>query len=327
MQARYLVLGLFSTILVVSGGAVAHGKKNQGNPVNQDNQGDQGSQSKGGACSNTAITLRQACIADLAVNFGEASAKCLNVTDASARKECYAAARQDQADARDECGSVYNERQTLCSPLGQAAYEPKFGPEFADNFVNPLEIGGAVLPNQYFPLIPGTQRVFKDSSGTSPQTITVTTTHDTKLIDGITCLVVTDVVTEDGANVEDTKDWFAQDLQGNVWYCGESSQQLSSFNGDNPATPELVSIDGSWKAGVNGAKAGIVMAADPRVGQTRRLELSWGDAEDANEILSVNASETTPGAACTNTCLETRDFSPLDAGGGQDTSSTRQALV
>ena len=60
------------------------------------------------------------------------------------------------------------------------------------------------------------------------------------------------------------------------------------------------------------------MAADPKVGETRRLELSWGDAEDANEILSVNASETTPGASCTNTCLETRDFSPLDAGGGEE---------
>ncbi len=318
MRARYLVLGLFSAILLISGGAVAHGKKDHGSPGNQDNQGEQGSQGKGGACSNTAVTLRQACIADLAVNFGEASAQCLNITDASARKDCYATARQDQADARDECGSVYDERQTLCSALGQAAYEPKFGPEFADSFVNPLDIGGAVLPNQYFPLIPGTQRVFKDSSGTSPQTITVTTTHDTKLIDGITCLVVTDVVTEDGSRVEDTQDWFAQDLQGNVWYCGESSQQLSSFDGDSPATPELVSIEGSWKAGVNGAKAGIVMAADPKVGQTRRLELSWGDAEDANEILSVNASETTPGASCTNTCLETRDFSPLDAGGGEE---------
>jgi hypothetical protein len=317
-KQRYLVLGLLSAMLLISGGAVAHGKKEQGNAASgQASQVDQG-KGKGGACSSTATTLRQACIADLAVSFGEASAKCLNTTDASAKKDCYDTARKDQADARDECGAVYDERQTLCSALGQAAYEPKFGPDFADNFVNPLDIGGAVLPNQYLPLIPGTKRVFKDSSGTSPQTITVTTTHDTKLIDGIRCLVVTDVVTEGGAKVEDTKDWFAQDLQGNVWYCGESSQQLSSFTGDHPATPELVSIDGSWKAGVNGAKAGIVMAADPKVGQTRRLDLSWGEAEDANEILSVNASETTPGAACTNTCLETRDFSPLDAGGGQE---------
>jgi hypothetical protein len=93
---------------------------------------------------------------------------------------------------------------------------------------------------------------------------------------------------------------------------------LSTFDGDNPMSPELISIEGSWKAGVDGAKPGIVMAANPKVGETRRLELAWGDAEDANEILSVNTSETTPGASCTNTCLETRDFSALDAGGGEE---------
>jgi hypothetical protein len=311
-QRRYLTIGLFSAVLLLSGAAIASGKKGG------DGNGGDGKGGGKGACSNTAVVLRQACVVDLNVNFSEASAKCLNISDPSAKRDCYAAAKQDVADSREECGNVFDERQTLCKALGQAAYEPKFGPDFANNFVNPLDIGGSVLPNQYFPLIPGTQRVFKESSGANPQTITVTTTHDTKLIDGITCLVVTDVVTEDDAKVEDTQDWFAQDLQGNVWYCGESSQQLSSFDGDNPQTPELVSIEGSWKAGVNGAKAGIVMAANPQVGQTRRLELSWGDAEDANEILSVNASETTQGASCTNTCIETRDFSPLDAGGGEE---------
>jgi hypothetical protein len=308
MRHRLVVIGLVGAVFLLASAAFAAGKK--------DDAGKKGEGKGGGACSNTAVVLRTACITDLGVNFGEASAKCLNISDAGARRDCYDSARGDMAEARDECSSVYAERQNLCEALGQAAYEPQFGPAFAENFVNPLDIGGAVAPNPYFPLVPGTTRVFKDSSGGNPQTITVSTTHDTKLIDGVTCLVVTDVVTEAGLRIEDTQDWFAQDLQGNVWYCGESSQQLSSFDGDLPMMPELVSIEGSWKAGVDGAKPGIVMAANPAVGETRRLELAWGDAEDANEILDVAASETTPGASCTNTCIETRDFTPLDGGGG-----------
>ncbi len=307
---RLLVISLIGAALALTSASFASDKKAEA--------GKKGGGNGAGACSSTAVVLRTACTVDLGVNFSEASAKCLNISDTDARKACYGSARQDMADARDECASVFGERQTLCTALGQAPYEPQFGPAFADNFVDPLDIGGAVLPNPYFPLVPGTTRVFKDSSGDNPQTTTVTTTHDTKLIDGVTCLVVTDVVTEDGVRVEDTQDWFAQDLQGNVWYCGESSQELSTFDGDQPMTPELVSIEGSWKAGIDGAKPGIVMAANPKVGETRRLELAWGDAEDANQILDLAASETTPGESCTHTCVETRDFSPLDSGGGEE---------
>jgi hypothetical protein len=297
---HYLVLGVWAVSTGLAGPAFA-GKS--ANPP---------------ACSSTSVVLRQACLVDLVVNFSEASAQCLNMSDPNDRKDCYDNARQDMADARDECGAVYDARQALCTALGQAPYEPHFGEDYADNFVNPLDIGGSVLPNQYYPLVPGTTRVFEDAPGPNQQTDTVTVTHDTKSIDGVTCVVVTDVVKQGGVIIEDTKDWFAQDLQGNVWYCGESSQQLSTFDGDNPKVPELVAIDGSWKAGVNGAKAGIVMAATPQVGKTRRLELSWGEAEDANQILDTAASATTPGASCTHTCLETLDFSPLDAGSGQE---------
>ena len=91
MRERYLVLGLVSAVLLISGGAFAHGKKNQGNVArNQGSQSDHGNQGKNGACWKTATTLRTACIADPPVNVGEASAKCLNMTDASAQKDCYA---------------------------------------------------------------------------------------------------------------------------------------------------------------------------------------------------------------------------------------------
>ena len=85
MRARFLVFGLFSVILLTSGGAFAHGKKNQGNGANDPgSQGDQGSTGQRRTPARTPQShCDTACIADLGVNFGEASAKCLNMTDAS----------------------------------------------------------------------------------------------------------------------------------------------------------------------------------------------------------------------------------------------------
>ena len=43
---------------------------------------------------------------------------------------------------------------------------------------------------------------------------------------GVTCIVVRDTVDIDGVLIEDTVDWFAQDVEGNVWYFGEISKTL-----------------------------------------------------------------------------------------------------
>ena len=37
-----------------------------------------------------------------------------------------------------------------------------------------------------------------------------------------------------------------------------------------------------------------------------------------SEILSVTGAETSPAASCNGHCLVTRDFTPLDAGGGEE---------
>ncbi len=115
----------------------------------------------------------------------------------------------------------------------------------------------AVINNAYFPLMPGTTYLYHLSSADSPsQDITVTVTHDTKTILGVTCIVVHDTATSNGQLVEDTFDWYAQDKDGNVWYFGEDTKQYE--NG------QVVSTEGSWEAGVNNAKPGIVMEGQPR---------------------------------------------------------------
>ena len=128
-------------------------------------------------------------------------------------------------------------------------------------------------------------------------------THNTKVILGVTCIEVHDTVMVDGELTEDTLDWFAQDSAGNVWYFGENSKELEDGL--------VVSLEGSWMAGVDGAKPGIVMKASPAVGDFYRQEFSLENAEDLAEVVSLNESVTVP-AGTFNNCLETEETSPLE---------------
>jgi hypothetical protein len=108
----------------------------------------------------------------------------------------------------------------------------------------------------------------------------------TKLIDGVTCLVVQDRVSKNGELIEDTDDWFAQAKNGDVYYYGEEVKDFESFDGDDPGSPELVSIDGSFKPGRDGDKGASTSRGIDR-GSGIRQEFSPGNAEDAVDVLST----------------------------------------
>ena len=169
-----------------------------------------------------------------------------------------------------------------------------------DDFVEDVD-------NPYLPLTPGSRWVY-ESGGIEPERITVTVTGDTKEVQGVTTTVVRDVVRDSGGKVvEDTFDWFAQDDDGNVWYLGEDSKELE--NG------QVVSTEGSWEAGVNGAQAGIIMWADPaaHVGQEYRQEFAEGEAEDVAKVVAVSESVTVPFGSFSG-CIRTEDRNPLESG-------------
>ena len=260
-----------------------------------------------GVCSSTAYTLIRACKYDAKDDYWLGKAKCLNVTDHKERWECFVDNYADMLEANEECRDVLDARLELCDEIGEAAYDPDFDPE---NFVDPRDIGDNVVPNPYFPLVAGNTWVYEGDG----ETITVTVTDKTKLIDGVTCVTVNDVAEEDGVVVENTDDWYAQDLEGNVWYCGEIAQNFELFDGDDPEEPELVDVDGSFKAGRDEAKGGILIKAVPEVGDILRQEFALGDAEDIAKVLSVNANETSPVASCNGACLQTLEYTPLEPG-------------
>ena len=261
-----------------------------------------------GPCSSAAVAMMQACAVDVIDDVFESTAICQDIADDGDRADCMVDVEVDKAETEGECDDVFDARLQLCADLNDAAHEPMYGPTFAANFVNPLDIGGVVPANPWFPLVTGNRWVYEGGD----ETIEVVVTDETKLIDGITCVVVIDTVSENGAALEITGDWYAQDLAGNVWYCGEISRNYEVFGGDMPAVPELVDIEGSWKAGRDGAEPGILLPFAPIVGETIRQEIDYGEAEDAITVESLTETENTPGGSCAGDCLMTSDYTPLE---------------
>jgi hypothetical protein len=159
------------------------------------------------------------------------------------------------------------------------------------------------IDNPFMTLRPGT--TFTYAVADSAEVDTVTVTRETTVIDGVTCVVVHDTARENGLVIEDTFDWFAQDAKGNVWYFGEDTRSF------DPGNPHPVSTEGSWKAGVDGAKPGIVMLAHPHVGDHYRQEFSAGVAEDRAEVLSLSAKADVLYGSFADV-LKTKDINPLD---------------
>jgi hypothetical protein len=249
----------------------------------------------GNVCDQSAEVLRNACENEARDDAWVVAAVCLNLPDPAETRTCRADAKTARREAQSDCHDQFDARRDLCEALGQAPYAPAIAPA---RFLSPAATAAA--PNPFLPLVPGRTLHYA-----SPSEIgTVEITHRTRTILGVTCIVVRDLVVDNGLPVEDTDDYFAQDVDGNVWYFGELSQNFEDG--------VLTDLDGSWLAGVDGAQPGIVMPAAPTVGTTYRQEFAPGDAEDAATVVSVTASESAPGASCTGTCLQTLDFTPIE---------------
>jgi hypothetical protein len=163
------------------------------------------------------------------------------------------------------------------------------------------------IDNPYWPMTPGSQWVYRETDTTGArQKVVITVTSKTKKIaNGITARVIRDVVTEKGAKVEVTDDWYAQDKDANVWYLGE---QTTEYNNG-----KVASRHGSFEAGVDGAQAGIAMPANPEPGLSYRQEYYKGQAEDKSAVLTVGQERVqVPYGFVNKDVLMTRDLVPLE---------------
>ncbi|MDQ6434796.1 calcium-binding protein [Mesorhizobium sp. LHD-90] len=152
------------------------------------------------------------------------------------------------------------------------------------------------IDNPFFPL-PGGAINSYGAEITDPETGELETerndhfaTFETKRIEGVTAAVVRDTAYADGALVEDTLDWYAQDDAGNVWYLGEIAV---NYRYDDDGNFIGTDFDGSWETGVDGAAPGWIMRAAPRVGDSYFQELYPGVAEDEGEVIATGLTITT----------------------------------
>jgi hypothetical protein len=132
----------------------------------------------------------------------------------------------------------------------------------------------------------------------------VRVTDKTKVIEGVTCVVVSDKLKLSGVLEETTQDYYAQDQAGNVWYFGEDTAELDRHG-------EVTSREGSWMSGVDGAHAGVFMEATPTVGKDILQEYLKGHAEDHFAVIDLSASVTVPYGSFSD-ALETKEWTPLE---------------
>jgi hypothetical protein len=244
-------------------------------------------------CELTAQSAAKSCQVAAQSDLWLALGKCENVAGAAQRVACRRQASRDLQDALGECSAEHAVRQGACPRLGGRPYDPVIDPaNFTINIDNP-----------YFPLMPGTNFIYEGQTPEGLEHVEFFVTHKTRRILGVTTVEVHDTVTTNGKVTEDTLDWFAQDRAGNVWYFGENTEELI---GGRPST-----LAGTFTAGKNGAKPGIVAKAHPAIGDFYRQEFDLGNAEDYGAVESLSETVTVPAGTFTN-CLKTPETTPLE---------------
>lgn len=247
-------------------------------------------------CQQTARALRRAALADARDDLWEGIAGCLNLTEPGEAFECYQENLEDFLEHLGEASERYEARRDFCGLYGPGAYDPEIDP---DNFVEGVS-------NPYFPLNVGEQRLYQKVTDEGTETVEETVLEETREIDGVECVCVQVCERFEGELVEDTLDYYAQDIHGNVWYFGEQVLNYDDETG-------IIDTDGTWFAGVDGAKPGIIMEADPLPGDVYRQEVLWSEAEDVASVTALGQMVSVPGGNF-DECLETLDWTPLEPG-------------
>jgi hypothetical protein len=168
------------------------------------------------------------------------------------------------------------------------------------------------IDNPWLPFPPGRVLTYHGIKDGYQAVDVLTVTHRTQLIGGIRATVIQDRLYERRRTgspqylAERTTDWYAQDKQGNVWYLGEDTATLDPHG-------RVLSTEGTWKVGVNGARAGIFMPAHPKLGASGYQEFYPPHAEDHFQVLNLSAKVTTPGAS-SNHALLTMETTAIEPG-------------
>ncbi|HXF71423.1 MAG TPA: hypothetical protein VNO79_02275 [Actinomycetota bacterium] len=200
-------------------------------------------------------------------------------------------------------------------PAGGACAPPPFSTD--GNGFDPADFGpdSNVIDNRFLPLEPGTRWVHRGSSLEGRRRVrhrvVFTATDLTKEVACVRTLVGWDRDFVDGELVEKELIFLAQDLEGNVWHLGQYAEIYDGEQFDG-AAPWLVGY-------LQGARAGVLMPADPRVGTPAYSEgyapppYFWDD----HARVIARGRETCVPAGCFEHVLVIEEFEPTKPGAFQ----------
>lgn len=162
------------------------------------------------------------------------------------------------------------------------------------------------VDNPWFPLKPGTRWDYRGSEDGDRTHDVMIATYRTRVVDGVTCRVVFDRVWTNGRLGERTRDFYAQTRRGTVWYFGERTATLDRHG-------HVISREGSFLSGVDGAEAGVFMTPHPRPGPAFFQEFYPGHAMDVFTVVRRGAHVSVP-LVSSDHALLTRETTPLEPG-------------
>lgn len=188
-----------------------------------------------------------------------------------------------------------------CARPGHAPASDDARP-WVSTFHIPLDEWTATGRSDWFILEPGYRLVLEAGS----TRLVITVLDQTRRIDGVTARVVEERESRDGELVEVSRNFLAMSTgTGGVYYFGEEV--------DHYAGGGVVSHDGTWRSGVDGARFGLLVPGRPRPGQRFHQEYAPGLAMDRAEVISLDAVAHTP-AGRFDHCLLLEETTPLEPG-------------
>lgn len=152
------------------------------------------------------------------------------------------------------------ERPSAAAPTASASRSPSavtrplghLGP------LKPADFSSTV-DNQWFPLVPGASWTLLGVKDRKRAEDVFTVLPTTEVVAGVECVIVSDDLSLNGVPTERTTAYFARHRDGSVWFFGEDIHHLNSKG-------QVISLDGSWRAGLDRAVPGLMMPAHPKVG-------------------------------------------------------------
>ena len=269
-------------------------------------------------CERSANKMLRSCRNEVKEEYFAVTAMCINLGEAEEREACFDEARTARSEDKELCGEQREARSNVCEILMEDRYDPEAFLE-PDNFVKEPDDA-----NPYFSLKPGHTHVLQGVGGDADEIVVVTVTEEVITLFaeededgnpiGVNCRLVVDIALEVGDDgeleaVEVTDDYYAQNNNGDVHYCGEVARNFEDGL--------LVDLDGSFMAGRDGAKSGILIKAVPATsgdGSAHRQEFLLGEAEDVIRYVAGAADPTSVGYGEGGE-NENEDYACVDAGG------------